>query len=245
MSHWIDDLIALRSVRKYVAYAGELEFMRASESDSAGRTVRFRLVRPPEQQSHAHPFAKCTRRRRGKGGSRFEVGFAAVDSGQEMLLEVTLLNWSSTPQGDWVDFALDFAADKHPFMGCSRASKEVPGTRWMATFVEKDDSEVLINQEKVARLEQTRRTGRGQTLSNVARMLTKHPRFHEWLREYEEDTDWNTQAADDWLKTTIGIQSKADLDNDGPEAVKAIAAFHRIRTKFVEWQETQGYDITE
>jgi hypothetical protein len=245
MSNWIDALVADKSTRKYIAYAGELEFMRASENDSAGRTVRFRLVRTPEQQGKAHPFAAATRRRRGKGGTRYEVGMAAIVGGAEMLIEVVLLNWSSTPQGDWVDLGLDFETDRHPFMGCTRASKDTPGTRWMGTFVEKDDSDALINQEKQERLETIRKTGRNQTLSNVARVMTKNPRFHEWLREYEEDTDWNTKDADDWLKATLGIMSKTALDSDGPEAVKAIAGFHKIRTKFVEWQEAQGYDTTE
>lgn len=245
MSNWIDDLVADKSTAKYILYAGELEFMRASENDSAGRTVRFRLVRPPEQQGTAHPFAKATRRRRGKGGTRFEVGLAAIDGRAEMLVEVTLLNWSSTPQGDWVDLALSYEPDRHPFMDCTRASKETPGTRWMGTFVEKDDSEALINQGKAERLEHTRKTGRNQTLSNVARVMTKNSRFHEWLREFEEDVSWNTKDADDWLKATLGITSKADLDSDGPEAVKAIAAFHKIRQHFVDWQEAQGFDTTE
>jgi hypothetical protein len=243
MSNWIDDLIKDKSVRKYIVYAGALEFMRAAESDSSGRTVRFRLVRTPEQQGTAHPFAKCTRRRRGKGGSRFEVGLAALNGSQEMLIEVVLLNWSSTPSGDWVDLGLDFAADKHPFMWCTRATKETPGTQWMATFVEKDDGDALINQEKQERLEHVRKTGRNQTLSNVARLMTKNPRFHEWLREFEEDVAWSIKDADDWLKATLGITSKADLDDaESPEGYKAIGAFHRIRQKFVEWQEERGYE---
>ena len=75
--------------------------------------------------------------------------------------------------------------------------------------------------------------------------MTKNPRFHEWLREYEEDTDWNTKDADDWLKATLGITSKADLDSDGPEAVKAITAFHKIRRRFVDWREERGFETEQ
>jgi hypothetical protein len=240
-SNWIDELIADRSVRKYVAYAGEVEFRKASEADNIGRAVRFRLVPLPENQGKAHPFSKFTRRRKGKTGSRFEASFAQIDGPMELMLEIVLLNWASNPQGDTVDFLLDQAAEHHPFMGCTRSSKETAGTRFMVTVIEKDDSEQLIREEKQERLERARKTGRSQTLSNVARIMTKNTRFWDWLKETVEDTDWKTQDADDWLKSTLGIISKADLDSEGPEAVKPIVAFHRIRQAFVDWQEINGY----
>lgn len=239
--NWIDEVVGARLTgHKYLAWAGELEFMKASEDDSAGRTVKFRLVKPPEQLGQAHPFAKFTRRRRGKGGSQFEVGMCSVDTQAEMRFDVILINWTSAPQGDSIVFALDYEAQHHPFMGCKRASAEASGTRWMATFIEKADDAELAEQARVQHLEEAKRTGKHQTLSNAARLLTKNPRFWDWLRETAEDIEWTTKDADDWLKDICGIASKAELDADGPEVVAKLAAFHKLRTAFVEWQQAQG-----
>lgn len=240
-SNWIDDVVSRSSVANYIAWSGSAEFLKASDDDSAGRTLKLRLIAEP---GLAHPFSKFTRRRRSQAGTRFNMAFAQVSGSHEVLLEVALLNWASNPQGQNVTLQIHSDASVHPFMWCKRASKEAQGTRWMITAVEIDDSEQLIEQEKRERAERVARTGNRQTLSNVARLFTKNESFYRWLSEIDSpDVEWNVERADAWLKETLGIESKAELDSDGPEAVQKIVAFHRLRAKFVEWQESQG--ITE
>lgn len=241
---WIDSLVNERSspIQRHTAWIGQVEFMAAQEVDSTGRTVKLRLIGVPEDQGKAHPFSKFTRKRRGKAGSRFEASFAAIEGDQQLMLEVMLLNWQSNPQGDTVVFLLNQESAQHPFMGCTRGGKDAPGTRWMVVAVEIDDSQELVQQGKTEQLEQTRRSGREQHLSNAARLLTKNPTFWQFLSEGVDGSggDWTTTRADEWLKNIVGINSKAELDSDAPESVEKIVAFHRLRQGFVDFQERNG-----
>lgn len=83
--NWIESLVNERSspTQRVSAHIGECEFMAAQESDSAGRTVKLRLLRPPEEQGKSNPFSKFTRKRRGKAGSRFEASFAQISNDQD------------------------------------------------------------------------------------------------------------------------------------------------------------------
>lgn len=249
MSTWIEDVVSKSPSRAIIALALEIEYCGATDSDTAGRRVKFRIVLPPEDIGATHPFAKFTRRRRGQVGTRFEASFAGIDHPQELMIELQLCNWTTTPKGAFVEFQISYEPDKHPFMGFARASATAAGTRWMMTCVEKDDSETIVNQVKAELAERSHRAGRRQTMSNVARYLTKNVRFHSFLDEYVAG-GWylaNTPdiaSADAWLKRALGVASKADLDGDGPEAVAAIVKFDKVREFFVAWQEANGYDMT-
>lgn len=242
MNDWIADLTKESPARPIIAFSGEVEYAGATDSDTAGRRVKFRIVQGPEDIGSAHPFAKFTRRRRGHLGTRFEASFAGIDHKQELMLEAQLCNWQTTPKGAYVELAIDYTLDKHPFMGFTRPSATEAGTRWMLVAVEKDDDEVAVNQMRAELSERSARAGRRQTVSNVARYLTKNPRFHQFLEEQNQGERWNTDLADKWLKAALGISSKADLDGEGPEVASAIAKFDKIRAFFVEWQTAVGYD---
>lgn len=237
--NWIDNLVNSSPSASSVAFAGEVSFASASESDSSGRRVKFRVIQSPEEQLLVHPFARFTRRQRGRVGTRFEGSFVGIGHNFELMTELQLVNWQSVPKGAFVEFFLTFESDKHPFMGFVRESATTPGTRWMLVAAEKNDDEQIIQQDKRERAENATRTGRRQTLSNVARLLTKNPMFWEFLREHADaNLAWDTAQADAWIKTTCGINSKADLDSEGPEAVAPIVKFHRVRQAFVNFQET-------
>lgn len=240
MSDWINELTneVAPSAKILIAWSGEVEFVKAAEDDSAGRTLKLKLIRPPEGQ---HPFAQFTRRRRGQAGTRFNVAFAEIGGVQELMVELMLLNWAAGPRGEQVTFEVNAPDISHPFLHCRRASKDTPGTRWMITVVEIDDSEQAVQQEKQELVERAERIGNSQKLSNVARLLTKNENFHRFLRDTEDaEVEWNVDIADEWLKARCGIDSKAELDSSGPEAVRPIVAFHKTRTRFVSWQEDQG-----
>jgi hypothetical protein len=248
MSNWIDSLVTTTAptTAVYIAWAGEVEFVGASESDSAGRRVKLRLVRPPEQSTQINPFAAFTRRRRGHAGTRFDVSVVAIVGLHESMMEMALANWADDPRGSTVTFILG-NTEAHPFMHDTRASKDQPGTRYMMTFVEKKDDETLVRQDQADREVHRIRTGRSQTLSNAARLLTKNQRFWDWLRETQDDSlQWDTVTADHWLKSQCGVESKTELDaDDTPEAASKIIQFHKLRAAFVDWQTAQGYDFHE
>lgn len=220
-----------------VSFTGELEFAGASEDDKTGRTVQFKLVRAPEDMIAAHPFSSYTRRRRGHAGTRFEAVFASIAPEPYVVsCEVMLLHWADGPSGSTVKFLLDHFLDEHPFLGCSRGVKGAAGDRFILKLLELDDDNTIVNQAKRADVER-----KSQKLSNVAAMIVKNKRFHQWLRDTQEFAEGDD--ANGWLKDHCRINSKAELDREGSS--EAIARFLKMKSAFVDWQIAQGYDLEE
>lgn len=232
MKNWIDDVVSPH-VKDRIAWMGALEFTGATEDDKTGRTVQFRIIRKPEEMHSAHPFSRYTRRRRGHAGTRFGSVFS---SGEEAAMsgEVMLLNWADGPSGATVKFLLDSELGQHPFLHCTRRSAEGAGDTFMAVLMELDDDDEVINQTKRERYEKTQ-----QKLSNVAAMMAKHNRFHEWLRETVGDEPWEAAGANEWLKRELGISSKAELDGKNRDAIRK---FEKIRAKYGDWLTSNHYD---
>lgn len=215
-----------------VAWSGELEFLGATEDDHTGRTVNFRIIRKLDELGEAHPFGTFTRRRRGHAGTRFETVLAPVGGGPNIALEAMLLNWADGPKGATVKFLLNPEQhEEHPFMGCTRRSREAGGTSFMAVLLELDDDNTIVNQGKRQRYE-----GAQQKLSNAAAILLKSPRFHEWANEvYLKQTEVST---DEWLKSLLNIKSKAELDRN----TTAAKSFRNMRALYTEWLHAKGFD---
>lgn len=239
MTEWINDLTDQSPLRNKIGWRGELEFGGATEDDRAGRTVKFRIVRRPEEQGSAHPFSAFTRRKGKASGTIFHATIASVTTGLAVYSdEVMLVNWTDNPAGATVVFQLQAESEQHPFLGYSRPSRQVAGSRFMAVMLEQETAdEILATEEREARIERNSK----QTVSNVAAMICKHPRFHDWLRETVEAVDWGEAKAASWLKDQVRVKSRSELDN--PKNTAEIARFERIRKGFVAWQEEQGDEM--
>lgn len=230
-----------------IAFKGEVEFASASEDDKTGRVVRLRRVKTPDQVGLAHPFATGRRRKAKRPGTRFLSSFVRVDTGAICYSgEVMLLGWSDGPGGSLVTFLLEpDMTVHHPFYGCVRVSGAQAGTRFMAAMSEIGDDERAVQQrdeipaapEAEPPAEPVEEERHGQRKSNVAAMMVKNPRLHDWLRETVRDMEWDSKQADEWLKGVCRISSKKELDVPGD----AVERFERIiRQPFVYWQEDQG-----
>lgn len=239
---YIDEVVS-PGVKDRIAWYGELEFAGATEDDRTGRTVQFRLVRSPEELTEAHPFATYTRRRRGHAGTRFRSVFTPVGGGEPIEAEVMLLNWADGPGGATTKFLLDADLAEHPFMACSRRTKDSQPSLFMGVLMELDDDDRVINQAKRERFEKAR-----QTLSNVAAMMVKHPHFHSWLSEVVAfppelgivaPEHWDAVAADKWLKHELGIKSKAELDGGN---IAAQHKFLKLRASYEDWLDANKID---
>lgn len=245
MSDWLDELTEKSPMKSSIGWRGELEFAGATEDDRAGRTVKFRIIRPPAELGSAHPFATFTRRRGRRAGTVFEASVFSVSNSDKAVYcdQVMLLNWTDGPSGSTVAFLLcsDEIDGPHPFLGYSRPSKQVAGSRFMAVMLEVSDDNQIIDQEQRERAEMALRTGREQKTSNVAAMICKNPRFHDYLREQVEAVDWSEALATKWLKKSCEIDSRAELDD--PKNRGKIVRFEAIRKAFVAWQEEQGDDL--
>jgi hypothetical protein len=230
---WLDDLVDSSAVKRHVAWAGELEFKSATESDRAGRTVQFLLRRQQQELASAHPFSAHTRRRRGHAGTMFLMSLEPLNGGPPLAGGAMLLNWASTPKGETVTFLINYEAERHPFLSCTRAGKDQEPTRWMAVFIEEDEQSAPVDQVQRAAVEQalTRKPKQQIKDSNLARLFTKNERFWRYMREEHGFHVTDEFEADVALKALLGIDSKADLDREPHED------WTLLREAFVQWQE--------
>jgi hypothetical protein len=260
--NWLTDLVDKSPLKRHVAWAGELEFRSATESDRIGRTVQFTLRRQPKDLGTAHPFSAHTRRRRGRAGTMFTMSLDPIGPGQAFVGGAMLLNWSASPKGETVTFLLNFEPERHPFLGCTRPAKGVEASRWMAVFVEEDDQSAPVDQHDrdafsalcpdpaiegqsvcmvcrkspaercICDVPAKRKPKQQIKNSNLARIFTKSERFWKFLSEVHGFIATDEHSADDALKALLAIDSKADLDR----GMKA-AEFEDLRIEYVDWQE--------
>ncbi len=233
---WIDEIVSSSAAPGAVFLATEAEFLSASSSDSVGRTVKLRIVRPPKDQHLANPFAIATRRRGKRAGTRFDASIVDVTTQESRYTgDVMLLNWASGPAGDNVTLLINFTEDEtdgHPFLLCKRPSAGANGTRFMCVFVAVGDDEQVVvepSDEKVA-------IKGAQPLSVQAAMLVKQPVFHDFLRETIEDVQWDTGRSDAWLKRACGISSKSELKHNQAAA----GIFRKVLWKYSDWRDPDG-----
>lgn len=244
MTSWLDDLTSRSPMKAKIGWTGELEFNGATEDDRSGRVVKFRVVRRPEEMGQAHPFSRFIRRRGKTTGTIFETAITSVASGAVVYsAPVMLLNWSDGPGGATVTLLVESDEPQHPFLGYSRASKQVAGSRFMAVFLEKEDDATLHEQAQTELAARNAATGNQQKLSNVAALFCKNALFHDFLREQVSDTlAWNEKTSAQWLKDTLRINSRSELDSGAADMQPVIANFHRIRKQWLAWQEERGFE---
>jgi hypothetical protein len=241
--NWMDDLVSASPAARHVAYAGEIEFAGCTEDDRTGRTVSFLLRRPVEDLSTAHPFSAHTRRRRGHAGTQFEAALQLLHgAGPGGMHSMMLLNWGAGPKGEIAKFLLTFDQEKHPFLVCQRAAKDQAPTRWMAAFVEIDETSQAVDQKQRAAVETAlapRKPKQQIRNSNLAAQFIKNPVFWQFIEQTYGEHVSDALEADGWLKLELKISSKAELDS-GPMMNEM---FDALRTEFVDWQlETFGPD---
>ena len=249
---WIDEVLesADPAAAQRIFWAGEVEFLAASETDTTGCTVKLRLVRGPEEHAMVNPFAKATRRRRGFAGTMFEFSRSRMgdtESGATPLpMATVLLNWSDGPSGPTVTLKLSDddcveldGGGHHPFMFCKRPSADGPGTRWMAVFVELTDDELPVNQakadmaDKLADTQIANSERHSQTYAQGVAVLMKSPQFKQYLTERCDTTaaDWNDADVDNYIKGKLGIASKSELNVAGIPRKR----WEALRSAYLEW----------
>jgi len=244
---WVDEIIrtAAPGAAKVIYWMGEVEFLSAAENDTAGRTLKLRVVRGPQEQHLINPFAKATRKRSGFAGTHFTLSLAGIGDNERMewVDTVVMLNWADGPSGATVTLKIPDTADVHPFMFCVRPSANVRGTRWMAVFVELDDGHVAVRQldaqvekhlDRVSGVSDAvagSSGARGQTYAQGVALLIQSQPFLDYLGEMVEAKEWTFAAADQWLKSRLEIASKSELNV--PSAARQ--KWEKIRSSYLEW----------
>lgn len=226
-----------------VAHQGLLELLDAKWELHTGRTAKFRLVDDPRHPFIVHPFTQFVRRRGGRAGTRFRVAFVRYGASEPFYNGEVMLMSGGNPlgQGMWVSFWLDDDTSEHPFCGCTGRTRTTPGDMFAAVFVELDDDDEPINQEKRARIEKIQ-DGRGGNLARFAAQLCLNENFLQYLSEKvpvgdppeQRSKEWwgADEHAARWVRWICKVESRADLDHN-PQAAEI---FHtQVREPFRDW----------
>jgi hypothetical protein len=135
-----------------IAWAGELKLLGASWSDKDGHTLKLKIAAPNEERPN--PFKQFTKRRGGRGGTRFHATLAHVQGlkGGDVIYngQVMLAGWQDSSAGGYtVTFWVEPpASGVHPFEAFVRNRDS-----FMAVLIELDEDETPIDQQKRARVE--------------------------------------------------------------------------------------------
>lgn len=225
-----------------VAYTGGFELLDAKWDLNHGRTVKFRLMEEPGRPILMHPFASFTRRRGGRVGTRFQMVMTRNGSEEPMFNGEVMLMSGGQPlgQGFWVSFWLDDEADHHPFAGYRGRRGDTPGETFSAAFVELDDDDEPIHQDKRGRVEEAHARA-GQKLSQYCYLLCNNEMFLQYLSERamvngkQYTAAWwaekNRSAR--WIRWKCAIESRSELDTN----TTAARIFHEeIREPYADWR---------
>lgn len=225
-----------------IAYTGGFELLDAKWDLNAGRTVKFRLMEEPGKPILMHPFLSFTRRRGGRVGTRFQMVMTVIGKDEPMFNGELMLMSGGQPlgQGFWVSFWLDEESHHHPFAGYRGRKGDRPGDMFSAAFVELDDDDTAIDQDKRAKVEDAHARA-GQKLSQYCYLLCHNEMFILYLEERalvnDKARSIHWWAKDDrvarWVRWRCEIESRAELDTNK----KAATIFHeQIREPYADWR---------
>jgi len=230
-----------------IAHKGGLELIDAEWKLHSGRTVKFRLV-SNNGPLIVHPFLAFVRRRGNRVGTRFMVAVTRIGDEQVFFQGEMMLAGGGNPlgQGMWVRFWLDEDASLHPFAGCAGRRGDEPGDMFEAAFVELDDDDQPINQEKRERVEKANQGRKGGPLCRWAAMRSHDKLFLHYMAENIQLPNGKTRSVAWWsapgeervaryIRWVCQVESRADLDANA----RAAETFHeRIRRPYSEWRGT-------
>jgi len=215
-----------------IAYKSDSVKLEKAQWDTTyGMWVTFELPQSDAAIKQAHPFKKFTKRRKDRTGTRFAAVFYTMDEISAYQDDVMLKGWSDGTSGWKVSFYVN-ADDEgfHPFMSFDK------GHEFALAMVELDDDNEAINQTKVERLEAAKEGRKSPRLSNYAAQLCRTPEFIRYIGdrcgEQPSSPEHSEQFAAEWLRKTLKIASRRELDTDG----EAATCFHkRIREPYNMW----------
>lgn len=216
-----------------IAFKGCMTLDKAVWDNIWGMYVSFDLEQRPHEKLQANPFKKFTKMRKGKVGTRFDAIIMDADGDTIYEDELMLKGWNDGTTGWKVTFWLS-GDITHPFIVHDK------GTQFELVTVELDDDNTAIDQVKRERVTSAV-VHRKQGLSNFAAMLCRTPEFWQWLTavhgvSFEEGNGPGNNPATEWMRKTLNIQSRAELDTNNAVA----GQFHRdIRRPYAEWNESR------
>ena len=223
--------------KNIVAWKGDVTLKRAQWDSANGYTVQFALP-DPEGADKANPFKRFTKMRKGRVGTRFEaIIFDTSDEPAQVYNDGAMLKgWTDSNTGQTVSFWLaNVEGGDHPMA----SYKE--GEAFAIALVELSEDDTPIDQGKRERAESAaeqleRPKKKGQLVSQGCAMVCGNPKFWDFLNElggFDPPMVKSTIDAASVVRDLVGVVSRRELD----ESEEAAEAWHKIRRRFVEWQD--------
>ena len=151
--------------------------------------------------------------------------------------EVQLADFGETAaSGANIKFRIPDPLELEVFRGRNRVTKNKQGARYMLLLVELQDDDSLVDQDKAKRLEDAH-LQKGGALSKNAGMLCRNPEFIDYLQNrVDHSRVWNELSAKNYIYTTCGITSRAQLDHSRGAAQKyqsfVLSPFNQYRAAY-------------
>lgn len=213
-----------------VVFAGNVTLEKVIWDNLWGQYIFLKLSQKPGDKYGANPFKKFTKMRKGRVGTIFGAVFSSLNGDTFYQDEVMLKNWADGAAGWTLHLWVNPDSDGfHPFMNVDNK------TEFALAMVELDDDNVAIDQEKRDRVEAAPKTRAKRTLSNYAAVLCREPMFMRYLGDTYGvacEPAFANEVATNWMRTFLGIKSRAELDTDEHVAEQ----FHTdIRQPYRKW----------
>lgn len=236
-----DHCVVHNQLSKIAAFAGTVELSKWSYTSSQGKRITLKLE-GRDQLSH---FEKATKRRGGRAGQRYRCYWADVDG---MLIDdmpeecyFVGASWHHST-GAHITIELE---EIEAFTGLATRDQAIDGEghKFLLTLVELTDDDKPVDQERAEQLEALTRHVQGGPQSKRAAILMRAPDFRRyvairlWGSGATGDKSLATEKeADAWMKKTIGISSKIELDHD-PAALERFNL--KVMGSFLQWGRAQ------
>lgn len=214
-----------------IAFHGPVTLLGWSHTSAQGARIKLGLLSRDEL---AH-FDKAAKRRKGHTGQRYRAAWQdaegkPIDGGPALPIELSLIGcqWSQN-RGASVLFQIERDALDALEGVPTQDNSATPWNGYVA-LVELGDDEQAIDQQQRERVERVI----GGPISKHAARLCRDPQFHRFLEDIGGQ-DVTDESAAEWVRTTCGVQSRAELDHN---PIAADKYEHMVKRPFIRWSES-------
>jgi len=198
----------MNPLEPYVEYHGFVLLKNAIDSHSTGLKSQFKL----QEEDDLDKFKAITKRRKGHAGQIYRMHFRPMGEEDFHVADIFFLgaNWSHS-NGTTVAFEFSGKEEWQEFRDWpSIADCKVEGAKEIEILLFRvgDDGELLNIQQRDA-IERINNMKGGPQSIRCARLL-RDPEFLQWIKA---ERSW-LKSPGDFIKETVGIKSKKELDND-------------------------------
>lgn len=111
----------------------------------------------------------------------------------------------------------------HPDEVPAALFRDFVGARYQAVMVRLRDTEEPMNREQDL----------GKDMVRLAGILCREPQFAQWLHERGEIQEAEESRVIDWMRTELGVQSRAQI----PTSIEAINKLKTISQEYRLWKQ--------